>query len=794
MVRQQRFANGSRSPSVAWCVFILCLASFQLEVHAGCPERCLCSLDQVPSRVACEKRGLREFPDRISDLVQYLDLSGNILQEIPDTLTLFNKLQYLNLARNRLTDLPDKLYGLDQLQKLDLSGNAFTSVSGLTSISHLTSLKILFFGGNPISSLDGLMSQSLQVLDCSHCGIKAFANTTVSKLTQLRTLSLMGNPLRIVDKPVSESLRWLDMSDCQINYLYPDSLLYLPNLEELRLSNNPMLVFSTRFNTLTHNKLKRLDASRCNLDRPGLHGFPQLIIAKLNRNLIRFLPDQIFAKNTELRQISLAANVFDQVNKSAFAGLVKLEILDLSLNSLHNIHWAAFRENMNLRLLNLSHNSLLQFPNFTSSTTFLDLSGNLLDDFTNDVLLTMPKLKTLYLSNNRVDQIPDNLESHSLTTLSLRQNRVIQLTNQTFHLLPALERIDLSGNLLTVAPLPSVFEGNPSLQRILLDENPWRCDCELIYESYEFLLKLKANPLDLVCESPGNVSGFSWKMACNEKDVGFDPKDKTWGMILISLLTMVIVFGSVVSLRHAMKMKRQAHLERQELERAEARERLRLLQRRNRHEEDQLIEQSSEPRINPLELICPPSYEEAVHMPRLAHSMDALDSISMESVPTHILGSVDNLRSKKRRSRRPRKRAISDENLARREERREIRRRRISLERNRSTNDLGDSAQSPLDSTNELASSRSLQQRRPRPRSNSDDDAGSRTRPRPLTPAVRHKKRRSNARNGHSSDDEDSDVHAGILPAKITTNGIVIQTLTKEPRSGYRPTDQESDF
>ncbi|XP_046741516.1 insulin-like growth factor-binding protein complex acid labile subunit [Diprion similis] len=794
MVRYQRFTNGSKSPSVTWCVFIFFLASFRLVVHAGCPERCLCFLDQNPSRVACEKRGLREFPDRISDLVQHLDLSGNILQEIPDTLTLLSQLEYLNLARNRLTDLPDKLYGLDKLQKLDLSGNAFTSISGLTSISHLTSLKILFFGGNPISSLDGLMSQSLHVLDCSYCGIKAFANTTVSKMTQLRSLSLMGNPLRTVDKPVSESLKWLDMSDCQINYLYPDSLLSLPNLEELRLSNNPMLVFSTRFNTLTHNKLKRLEATRCNLDRPGLHGFPQLTVAKLGENLIRFLPDQIFAKNTELRQIWLAANVFDQINKNAFAGLVKLEILDLSLNSLHNVHWAAFRENINLRLLNLSHNSLLQFPNFTSSTTILDLSDNLLDDFTSDVLLTMPKLKILYLSNNRVDKIPDHLESQSLTTLYLRQNRVIQLTNQTFHLLPALEGIDLSGNLLTVAPTPSVFEGNPSLQKILISENPWRCDCEQIHGSYEFLIEMKANPQKLVCKNLDNMSYSTWEEACDERNVGFEPKDKTWGMILISLLTMVIVFGSVVSLRHAMKMKRQAHLERQELERAEARERLRLLQRRNRIEEENLMEQSSEPRINPLELICPPSYEEAVHMPRLAHSMDALDSISMESVPTHILGSVDNLRSKKRRSRRPRKRAVSDENLARREERRESRRRRISLERNRSTNDLGDSAQSPLDSTNELASSRNLQQRRPRPRSNSDDDAGSRTRPRPLTPAARHKKRRSNARNGHSSDDEDSDVHDGVLPTKLATNGIVIQTLTREPRSGYRPTDQESDF
>lgn len=204
------------------------------------------------------------------------------------------------------------------------------------------------------------------------------------------------------------------------------------------------------------------------------------------------------------------------------------------------------------------------------------------------------------------------------------------------------------------------------------------------------------------------------------------------------------------------------------------------------------MEESSEPRINPLELIGPPTYEEAVHMPRLAHSMDALDSISVDSVPAHILGSVDNLRSKKRRPRRPRKRALSDENLARREERRESRRRRASLERNMSANDLVDSVQSPVESNNEFASSKTL--RRSRAKSISDD-GGSRGRPRPLTPAARQKKRRGMAKNGHSSDDEDSDVQNGIVAGlPKSNNGVIIKTLTREPRSGYRPAAQESDF
>lgn len=781
-----------------FCIFILIIASLIIDVRGDCPQACLCYLNQEPSTVICANQELTEFPDNLSDLVQYLDLSGNILREIPETVTLLHLLGSLNLARNRLTALPESLHNLDKLQRLDLSGNAFTSVSDIASISHLTNLKTLYLGGNPISNLEGLTSPSLEALDFSHCELKAFGNETLSGLPLLSTLSLAGNPLRLVQKPVSEMLMRLDMSDCQINYLNPDSLEYLPNLEDLRMANNPTLVFSTRYDTLTHSKLKRLDVSRCNLDRPGLHGLPQLTYAKLSRNLIRILPDKIFAKNGELQYIFLAGNGLDQLNKSAFAGLVKLEFLDLSSNSLHDVHWTAFVENINLKLLNLSHNSLLQFPNLTSSTTLLDLSANLINDFKSNALTNMPKLKTLDLSNNRVDEIPDQLESLSLIILSLRQNRIIQLSNRSFELLPALERLDLSGNRLTEAPLPSVFNGNPSLQRIFLDDNPWRCDCEHIYDIWGFLTEApaKTSAQTLICQSPANVSGFSWRNACYEAWMGpdFDSKDKAWGLILISLLTMVIVFGSVVSLRHAMKIKRQTHLERQELERAEARERLRLLQRRVRQEEE-LMEETPEPRINPLELIGPPSYEEAVHMPRLAHSMDALDSISMESVPAQILGSVDNLRSKKRRPRRPRKRAQSDENLARREERREIRRRRASIERNQSVTDLADSAQSPMESNSEFTSARTLQHRRPRARSISDDGESTRSRPRPLTPAVRHKKRRGLARNGHSSDDEDSDAQNGIAPSlSKSSSGVFIKNLTREPRSGYRPTAQESDF
>ena len=95
-------------------------------------------------------------------------------------------------------------------------------------------------------------------------------------------------------------------------------------------------------------------------------------------------------------------------------------------------------------------------------------------------------------------------------------------------------------------------------------------------------LPVKTDMGTLICQSPANISGFSWETGCYEEwfEPIYPPKNRTWGLVMISILTFVIVGGTILSIKHAMKTKRAARYQQQSLERSEARERLRLLQRR----------------------------------------------------------------------------------------------------------------------------------------------------------------------------------------------------------------------
>lgn len=196
---------------------------------------------------------------------------------------------------------------------------------------------------------------------------------------------------------------------------------------------------------MQHPKLKRLDVSRCRLDRPGLHGFPSLTYARLSHNAINMLPGRIFAKNKQLAQLYMDVNHLQNVNASSFEGLIKLQILDLSMNKISYVHELALRDNTNLKVLNLSYNELPTLPRLTTNVVSFDASFNRISRLKPDCLRNMSSIKDLVLKNNELQVLPRHLEAKTLKRLNLQRNRLVALHNKSFVGLPLLEEIDLSG-------------------------------------------------------------------------------------------------------------------------------------------------------------------------------------------------------------------------------------------------------------------------------------------------------------------------------------------------------------
>ncbi|MCX6593616.1 MAG: leucine-rich repeat domain-containing protein [Acidobacteria bacterium] len=74
---------------------------------------------------------LTEIPPAVFELgaqLTSLDLRGNRITTIPDSVAKLSHLTELYLTRNQLATIPDSLAQLSQLRTLDLSGNQLTTI------------------------------------------------------------------------------------------------------------------------------------------------------------------------------------------------------------------------------------------------------------------------------------------------------------------------------------------------------------------------------------------------------------------------------------------------------------------------------------------------------------------------------------------------------------------------------------------------------------------------------------------------------------------------------------------
>ncbi|XP_039879656.1 LOW QUALITY PROTEIN: toll-like receptor 2 [Simochromis diagramma] len=183
-----------------------------------------------------------------------------------------------------------------------------------------------------------------------------------------------------------------------------------------------------------------------------------------------------------LHTLNISRNRLFLINSELFTKLEKLENLDMSRNSFDSMpstcSWPA-----SLKFLNLSSTSL---PEVTSclpqSLQILDLSRNKLTVFN----IELPLLKELYISGNKLGNLPDGHLYVSLAVLSIQDNNLAKFSSKNLHDYQSLRVLEAAGN-------------------------PYVCSCDFVGFVTNDLMKQEAvvrhDLKSYICDSPDAVRG-----------------------------------------------------------------------------------------------------------------------------------------------------------------------------------------------------------------------------------------------------------------------------------------------
>ncbi|CAB3239774.1 unnamed protein product [Arctia plantaginis] len=611
------------------------IADFEQDLNDLCYV-CTCSIDKT--NINCSGRGLSELPNGSSSQVRNLNISNNDFSVFPEKLYTFANLVTLDISANRLSELPgNALQNLTALELLNLSKNNFESWLSLNpnnAFKLATNLKILDLSHNRFRTMGNLANQelltsgSIETLILEHCEIISIhGRSPLAGLTNIKELKLNFNPLLRIKSLMSATLRSLEVSNCALSTINHNEFMFLPSLIRLIMSHNYRLELSSSAYHLFSDSLKYLDISFCNIMQPNLQGFPNLRKAILNHNMIRFLRSNEFLNNTRLEYLDISYNNIGSLRSDTFRGLSLIKHLDLSWNELANIPEDTLLEMPSLTQLKLARNFLTSVGHLRSlSLTVLDLSFCEISNIGKGSLEGLQSLIDLDLSRNLLSHIPDSLSSNTLKYLNLNYNRISFINNYTFFMLPRLVGLSVIGNRFTTIWKRSFFESNRYLERLDLADNMWRCDCAdpNMVDFFEFVTlepNKKEESYNLVCNSPMNLFGQSWLQACyfvwNPTEKAANP-DGLILFIIIMIAGLAICLLLVSCVKRSMKRRLLAIQAERERQVEEARDRLRQL--RIQAEQEALI---STP--DPRDLIPPPSYDDALSMPKLSSSSRSLN-------------------------------------------------------------------------------------------------------------------------------------------------------------------------
>lgn len=376
------------------------------------------------------KNQLTRIPSGIQDLIhlEELDVSFNQLTHLPSCLQTTMTLTALNASNNRIKSFSPKLWKLRALRRLDLSHNCLAELPYVegdlkllretrewqVGVGLLTELRSLMLNHNELSELPRSIDRctALEFLNLSNNNLRALSNE-IGDLESLQCLYLHKNALTALPDSIGglHRLEILELKDNGLRSI-PESAGNLQSLQQLGLAGN---------------QLKRLPEE--------LGALSRLSRLELDGNASLATLDVFFRRLSGVRVFSANA-----------CGLVRFETLEFLLAS-------------PVRALQASKNALTAFPILLSEAVMKDtleelvLHSNALIHFPLEVVRFCVELRTLDISNNRLESVPPEIgRLGNLETLYLGRNELTVLPDELV-LLTQLREFKCDHNRLRALPL-----------------------------------------------------------------------------------------------------------------------------------------------------------------------------------------------------------------------------------------------------------------------------------------------------------------------------------------------------
>ncbi|KAH8239709.1 hypothetical protein KR032_007171, partial [Drosophila birchii] len=291
-----------------------------------------------------------------------------------------------------------------------------------------------------------------------NCGEGTLDVLPIALNPAIQRLVIKNNKLKTIDSSMQfyAQLTFLDLSFNDMVSIPERSFAYHAKLQELHLDHNKIGQVSNR----------------------TFQGLATISVLNLRGNLIAELEYRTFSPMVKLAELNLGQNRISHIDPHALDGLVNLRVLYLDDNTLTTVPGKiTFQALPSLAELYLGTNSFMTIPGGAfedlKGLTRLDLRGAGLHNISEDALKGLEGLRFMDLSDNRLVAIPTSAFQTlgRLEELSIGQNDFEVISSGAFAGLRELRHLELTGAQRLRRVESGAFTGNTNLEHLNLSSN-----------------------------------------------------------------------------------------------------------------------------------------------------------------------------------------------------------------------------------------------------------------------------------------------------------------------------------